>query len=140
LEGGFETTYKPSKYEAEWLLGSIRGFYDQSLITDVLGQVKGGKEASVYRCEAHESTGEDMIAAKVYRPRKFRQLRNDAMYREGRGVMSTDGGDITERNKREHRALQKKSAFGMQLAHTSWIMYEYTTLQKLYEVGAAVPK
>src|SRR5690349_17257616 len=46
LEAGFVTSYQPARYEAEWLLGSLRLFYDEQLITDVLGQVKGGKEAS----------------------------------------------------------------------------------------------
>jgi RIO kinase 1 len=38
------------------------------------------------------------------------------------------------------RALGKKTAFGRQVAHTSWLMYEFTTMQQLYQVGAAVPK
>ena len=81
LEAGFVTSYQPARYEAEWLLDSLRLFYDEQLITDVLGQVKGGKEASVYRCAAEPSTGATMLAAKVYRPRMFRSLKNDAVYR-----------------------------------------------------------
>ena len=41
LDGGFHTTYQPSRYEATWLLQSLRPFYDQTLITDVLALVKG---------------------------------------------------------------------------------------------------
>jgi len=55
LESGFNPTYQPSKYEAGWLIESLASLYDQQFITDVLAQVKGGKEASVYRCAAHES-------------------------------------------------------------------------------------
>src|SRR6478609_5718394 len=58
LEAGFVTSYQPARYEAVWLLDSLRMFYDEQLITDVLGQVKGGKEASVYRCAEHPTTGE----------------------------------------------------------------------------------
>jgi hypothetical protein len=54
---GFEPTYRPSRYEAGWLLSSLYSFYDEGLITDVLALVKGGKEASVYRCQAHPATG-----------------------------------------------------------------------------------
>jgi len=140
LEGGFETTYQPSKYEAGWLLESLRPFYELALITDVVAQVKGGKEASVYRCKAHESVGIPFVAAKVYRPRMFRQLRNDAMYREGRNLIDEDGHEVTDRNKREMRAMQLKSSFGQQLSHTSWLMHEYTTLQALYAAGARVPQ
>ena len=33
-------------------MGSLAQFYDQQIITDVLAAIKGGKEASVYRCAA----------------------------------------------------------------------------------------
>ena len=42
------------------------------------------KEASVYRCRATSAAGGRMLAAKVYRPRMFRNLRNDKMYRQGK--------------------------------------------------------
>ena len=97
LEAGFEITYKPARFEAVWLLSSLRSFYDQTMITDVVAQVKGGKEASVYRCVAHPSTGAHYLAAKVYRPRMFRNLRNDKMYREGRRILGPDGKTPKER-------------------------------------------
>lgn len=140
LESGGGTTYQPSRYEAGWLLSSLTDFLRQEFITDILGMVKGGKEANVYRCEGHPTSGYDMLAAKVYRPRKFRQLRNDKMYREGRGILDESGHTVKENNQRTMRALEKKSAFGQQVDHQSWLMYEYTTLQKLYAIGAAVPE
>jgi RIO kinase 1 len=140
LEAGFEITYKPARFEAVWLLDSLRTFYDQALITDVVAQVKGGKEASVYRCVAHPSTGVDYLAAKVYRPRMFRNLRNDKMYREGRRILGPDGKTPKERDVRLQRALDKGTAFGAQMSHTSWLMHEFTTLDKLYRAGAMVPK
>lgn len=141
LEGGFKTTYRPGLFEESWLPYSLRSFFDTAMITDVLGRVKGGKEASVYRCQGHPSTGAELLAAKVYRPRMFRNLSNDAMYREGREVLGEDGHVLKNRNtSREMRALNKKTEFGLQVAHTSWLMYEYTTLQKLYAAGASVPK
>jgi len=66
LEGGFKPTYIPGLFEEGWLLDSIRGFYDMGFISDMLGRVKGGKEASVYRCQAHPSQGDGLLAAKVY--------------------------------------------------------------------------
>src|SRR3954470_15475281 len=72
LEAGFETTYRPARYEAGGVLSSLRPFYDEHQIVDVLAQVKGGKEASVYRCAADPSIGVELLAAKVYRPRQFR--------------------------------------------------------------------
>ncbi|HOA22956.1 MAG: RIO1 family regulatory kinase/ATPase [Aggregatilineales bacterium] len=142
LEGGFKPTYTPSRYEKAWLIASLQPFYEQAIITDVLALVKGGKEASVYRCAAHPSTGETLLAAKVYRPRMFRELRNDRLYREGRGVLDADGHDVTGGLHRDRimRALGKKTEFGVQVAHTSWLMHEFTTLKTLHEAGASVPK
>ncbi|NWF70817.1 MAG: hypothetical protein HXY40_17165 [Chloroflexi bacterium] len=142
LEAGFQTTYRPGLFEQGWLLDSLRPFYDQLYISDVLALVKGGKEANVYRCEAHERLDEPLLAAKVYRPRMFRQLRNDKMYREGRGVLSAEGHDMNQsvHGDRIQRALGKKTAYGQEVAHTSWLMHEYTTLQKLHALGAAVPR
>ncbi len=140
LEGGFRTTYQPSKYEAGWLIESLNSLYNQQFITDVLSQVKGGKEASVYCCAAHESTGAELLAAKVYRPRMFRQLRNDKMYREGRQVIMGDGTTINDSDFREMRAITKGTRFGRQVMHSSWLMHEYKTLETLHTAGADVPK
>jgi RIO kinase 1 len=141
LEGGFTTTYHPSRYEEGWLLSSLRSFYDRGLISDILGLVKGGKEASVYRCQTDAEMGSTVLAAKVYRPRKFRNLRNDSMYRQGRAILNPYGQDHDyARDQRVIRAIGKKTAFGMQVAHTSWLMHEYTALECLYNAGAAVPR
>jgi RIO kinase 1 len=140
LEGGFETTYQPGRYEEGWLLSSLRTFYDEALITDVLAMVKGGKEASVYCCEAHPSTGIDLIAAKVYRPRALRNLRNDRMYREGRDILIAPGHTVHDHEHRIMRAIDHKTTFGQQVRHTSWLMHEFTTLETLFKAGAAVPR
>jgi hypothetical protein len=39
-EGEFSVTYTPSLHEAGWLLQSLRPFFDQELISDVLYIVK----------------------------------------------------------------------------------------------------
>jgi RIO kinase 1 len=140
LEGGFQTTYKPGPFEEGWLLQSLRDFYDLHLISDVLGRVKGGKEANVYRCAATPATGFELLAAKVYRPRMFRNLRNDKMYRQGRQTLGANGKAVKERDQRLMRALDKKTALGEQMEHTSWMMHEYMTLDKLFKAGAAVPQ
>jgi RIO kinase 1 len=140
LEGGFRTTYRPGRHEAGWLLDSLREFYYEAMITDVLAQVKGGKEASVYCCEAHPSIGEPFLAAKVYRPRRFRTMRNDVQYRRGRQVLTEAGRPVKTTDHRVMRAIGKKSAFGVQVMHTSWLMHEYTTMESLYQAGAAVPR
>jgi RIO kinase 1 len=109
------------------------------LITDVLAIVKGGKEANVYRCVGGPLAPE-LVAAKVYRPRQFRNLSNDGMYREGRETLAADGKVVKKNEHRTMRALGKKSSFGVQVAHTSWLMYEFNTLKSLHAGGAAVPE
>jgi RIO kinase 1 len=145
LEAGFNPTYQPARFEAGWLLESLRTFYDQHLITDVLAMVKGGKEASVYCCRANPVTGAELLAAKVYRPRMFRNLRNDKQYREGRQAITSGVRQLMEERgtrlgKLHPGALSKNTAFGAMLQHTSWLSYEFQTLDLLHRLGAAVPR
>jgi RIO kinase 1 len=131
-------TFKAARFEEEWLVGYLKTFYDDQLITDVLHEVKGGKEATVYCCKAHPRTGTDLLAVKVYRPRKLRNLRNDALYREGRDVLDEEGKAVY--TTREQRALAKKTRFGQELRHGSWLGHEYETLRSLHAAGADVPR
>ncbi|MBN1977242.1 MAG: hypothetical protein JW918_07560 [Anaerolineae bacterium] len=139
-EGGFDTTYQPSRHEAEWLLESLRSFYDRELITDVLALVKGGKEANVYCCAADPAIGVDLLAAKVYRPQQFRAVRNDALYRQGRDVLTATGRAVKKTDHRIMRAIGKKTRFGAQVMQTSWLMHEYVTMEQLYQAGGTVPR
>jgi RIO kinase 1 len=139
LQQGFTTTFKPAEHERFWLLSYLEPFYNNEVITDILWKAKGGKEANVYCCAAHPSTGAELIAAKVYRPRMLRNLRNDALYRQGRGVMD-ENGKATPRSRREALAMKKNTRFGKELRHTSWLEAEYQTMQVLYDAGADVPK
>jgi RIO kinase 1 len=82
----------------------------------------------------------DWLAAKVYRPRKFRGLTNDKIYRAGRDILTADGHVVHENQDRVIRAIGKKTAFGQQVSHTSWLMHEYQALEQLYQVGGNVPK
>lgn len=138
LETGFETTYKPSKHERGWIFEALSGFYFQGDITDVLRMVKGGKEAAVYQCVAGPSIPQQFVAAKIYRPRRFRNLRNDALYRQGRDHLDADGKHL--KDDRAARAIQAGTARGKMLAHTSWLAHELTALQTLHDAGADVPR
>jgi RIO kinase 1 len=70
----------------------------------------------------------------------FRNLRNDKLYRDGRAILNADGQEVKKTDHRIMRALGKKTAFGAQVQHTSWLMYEYTTMERLHQAGAAVPR
>jgi RIO kinase 1 len=131
-------TYKAARFEEWWLLDSLGDFYEHNWISDVLSRVKGGKEASVYLCRSDALEGTRLTAAKVYRPRSLRNLKNDGQYRNGRSDLDESGRVILD--DRALRAMKKRTAFGEELRHQSWIAYEYQTLQSLYAVGADVPK
>jgi RIO kinase 1 len=122
------------------LLSSLRTFYDNELITDILALVRGGKEASVYRCAAHPTLGVPFLAAKVYRPHELRTMRNDAVYRRGRQILAGDGHAVKKTDHRIMRAIGKKTAFGIEVMHVSWLMHEYTAMARLHRAGGAVPQ
>lgn len=134
----FEFSYRGSKHEREWILNSLGNFYDEHWLDDVVSLLKGGKEANVYRCLGNSTTQVEYIAAKVYRPRQFRNLRNDHLYREGRTDLDDSGNQITNDGKLQ--AMRSRSSYGQRLLHTSWIEYEYQALSRLHAAGGDVPR
>jgi len=134
----FKYTYKAARFEEWWLLESLGEFYEHKWITDVLRRIKGGKEATVYLCRGSEATESALVTAKVYRPRSLRNLKNDGNYRIGRTDLDADGNAIVK--VADVGAIVKRTKFGEELRHQSWIAYEFQTLEILYEAGADVPK
>ncbi|GCE14674.1 RIO1 family regulatory kinase/ATPase domain-containing protein [Tengunoibacter tsumagoiensis] len=105
-------------------------FLAGGLITEVLDEVKSGKEATVYCCRAHPSQNVPYLAAKVYRSRNNRGFKNDSVYQEGRVIGPH----------RIRRAVQNKSTFGREVQFSLWIGYEYETLTLLHAQGADIPR
>lgn len=136
--GEFKFTYKAARFEEAWLLDSLNEIAGQQLISDVLRKVKAGKEASVYLCRSGSSIDARLVAAKVYRPRTLRNLKNDAIYRTGRIDLGEDGAALFR--EADVNAIIKRTKYGEELRHTSWIAYEFRTLERLYAAGADVPK
>ncbi len=108
---------------------ALEGFFVEGLISEVLSTVKSGKEAVVYCCRGGDAIDQELLAAKVYKPRGFRSFRNDAMYREGRVIL----------NKRDARAFAKRSEHGRAVGSALWTGHEWETLSLLYRSGANVP-
>jgi RIO kinase 1 len=134
----FDPTFTGSRQERAWIRDNLSGLYQDRWFTDVLYRVSGGKEATVYCCRAHPSTGFDLLAAKVFRPRVFRAMRNDSRYKLGRTALDEEGKTL--RGSREHRALRKRTSFGKRLDAVSWCQHEYKTLRRLFDAGADVPR
>jgi len=135
---GVEFTYKAARFEEGWLLDSLADLYEHQWIKDVLRRVKGGKEANVYQCQAGVAVSSPYAAAKVYRPRSMRNLKNDHLYREGRGNLDRDGHAIVKEGML--KAIHRRTDYGKDLLHQSWIAHELTTLKRLHAAGADVPE
>jgi len=134
----FDFTYQAARFEEWWLLESLGDFYEHKWISDVLRRLKGGKEASVYLCRAGAESEAGLVAAKVYRPRSLRNLKNDGQYRTGRVDLDAEGNAIVK--SADVHAMAKRSSYGEELRHQSWISYEFQTLEILRAAGADVPK
>jgi RIO kinase 1 len=111
-------------------IDALEDFFDLGLITELLGVIKSGKEATVYCCRAGTAFEERLVAAKVYRAADRRDFRDDSVYRAGRF------GRVT----RETRAMAGKTRAGRQFAAATWLGHEYETLRTLHAAGADVPE
>lgn len=123
--------------DGDWVLSSLTHFYEQDLIADVLREVKSGKEATVFCCTAGPASSAPLLAAKIYRPRMFRSLSNDAIYREGRTVRNESGKQVRLTGK---GVPSRGSAKGRAFQVSSWIGYEYATQELAYSLGVRTPK
>jgi RIO kinase 1 len=111
-------------------LAALDEFIEGRVMSEVIGVVKSGKEATVYCCRPYRAdTG--LIAAKVYRDRDVRRFSNDAQYMEG----STRG-----MRRRDQLAIAKKSRAGRKISFGHWVDQEWRTLSELYKAGADVPR
>ncbi len=134
----FEPTVTSTFHEKQWIKDSLGGFFHDHWFEDVLYRVRPGKEATVYCCRADPATGREHLAAKVYRPRFFRAMRNDALYKIGRGLLHCDGKQVLD--SRSLRAVRDKTRFGRKIDMYSWCQYEYHMLERLHAAGADVPQ
>jgi RIO kinase 1 len=106
-------------------------FLGEGFITDVIRIVRTGKEASVYLCRANRSTtGEDLLALKVYHPLDRRDFRDESIYRDGEWI----------KERRVRVALEKRTRFGRDIQSEVWVGREWEALGMLAEAGVAVPR
>lgn len=104
----------------------LQGLFEQGLITELVGELKSGKEATVYLARGPSG----LIAAKLYRDAAVRSFKNDTLYRDGRFI-----GDA-----RIKKAIDQRSKTGVSAQQSLWVMHEYLQLWTLLEAGIPVPK
>jgi len=106
-------------------------FFDEGLIEAVIAPLKHGKEASVHLCRANpRTTGETLVALKLYHPLDKRDFRDEQLYRDGEFI----------KERRVRVALERKTAFGRQVQGGLWVSREWETLRALSDAGAPVPR
>jgi RIO kinase 1 len=115
------------------LADPLQGFADAGYITDVLNRVKSGKEATVYCCRAHPSTGRELVAAKVYAIGIGAHYRMSKLYADGRLRMYKP-------DSRQERAIKSGKKHGREMVFTDWVGQEYANLCVLHRAGADVPE
>ena len=107
---------------------AVDHFLGEGFVTEVVRIIKTGKEASVHLCRANRSTtGEDLVALKVYHPLGRRDFRDESIYRDGEWI----------KERRIRAALEKKTRFGRHVQGALWVGREWETLRALSSVGAA---
>ena len=105
-------------------------FFDEGLVEGHLKPLKHGKEASVHLFRANpRTTGEELVALKLYHPLDRRDFRDETLYR--------DGEFIKERRMRV--ALDQKTRYGRELQGSLWVGREWETLTRL-DGGVPVPR
>jgi RIO kinase 1 len=135
----FRFTYQAARFEGAWLFEALTELAEQLWIKDVLRKAKAGKEASVYLCEPGTAARESkFVAAKVYRPRMLRNLKNDQIYRDGRTDLDGEGKRVYR--EADLHAIAKRSVHGEELRHQSWIAHEFAAMEMLFAAGADIPR
>lgn len=126
LMGGGFTRGMLAELEQKMVLDAFSKHVDR-----VEHRINDGKEATVYLCSSvADSLDADLVAAKVYRDRRFRGFANNAAY--------TDTSRI--RDKRLAKAVRKGTRTGRKASQRMWVDREWQALNLLWEAGASVPE
>lgn len=98
-------------------------------VEDVVCMINDGKEATVYLCRAQPGVDVSLLAAKMYRSRKFRAFANERQYVNAERIV----------DRRLRKAVKHRTNKGKRLSHFMWITREWNALNVLHEAGASVP-
>jgi RIO kinase 1 len=97
-------------------------FFDEGLVERHLKPLKHGKEASVHLFRANpRTTGEELVALKLYHPLNRRDFRDETLYRDGEFI----------KERRVRVALEKKTRFGREVQGGLWVGREWESLRAL---------
>ena len=104
----------------------LQPLIEDGIVDAVLGQLKSGKEASVFLV----ACGSHVRCAKVYKDAQHRGFHRLAEYREGR----------KSRRSRDDRAMGNRSRHGRREQESAWKNAEVVALYRLAGAGVRVPQ
>lgn len=104
----------------------LQNLYELGLFTELLGELKSGKEATVYLTQGPKG----LMAAKLYSDPEVRSFKNDGIYRQGRFISAA----------RLKKVIDSRTKTGINAQQALWIMHEYTQLWQIYEAGIPSPR
>ena len=105
---------------------TIRRLIDLGHLSEVVAELKSGKEATAYIARSDKGS----VLLKIYRDFEARSFKNDAIYREGQVVL----------DQRAARAMKNRSSKGLEMLQFDWVMSEYAHLWHLWRAGLSVPE
>ncbi|RIH87048.1 RIO1 family regulatory kinase/ATPase [Calidithermus roseus] len=112
----------------------LQELYEKQLFSELLWELRSGKEATVYVVRATEKSWPDnpeaLLAVKLYVDSRVRSLKNDALYRQGRLVS----------DQRMKKAIDQRSDYGISAQNILWVEEEYRQLHALHQLGVPVPR
>jgi len=99
---------------------------ERGFVHSIVGELKSGKEATVYLGEGPLG----QVAVKIFRDLEVRSFKNDQRYTDGRWI-----GDA-----RLAKAIRHRSGRGRRALKSLWAAHEYLMLWRLHAAGLAVPQ
>jgi RIO kinase 1 len=105
---------------------ALRRLQERGFVHDIVGELKSGKEATVYL--GRSPLGD--LAVKIYRDIEVRSFKSDQRYLDGRWV-----GDA-----RLAKAIRRRSGRGLSALKAMWAAHEYLMLWRLWQAGVPVPE
>ncbi|MBZ9712302.1 RIO1 family regulatory kinase/ATPase domain-containing protein [Deinococcus multiflagellatus] len=104
----------------------IRRLKDLGHITEVVAELKSGKEATAYVARGPKGS----VLLKLYRDLEARSFKNDSVYRAGQVILDA----------RAKRAMEGRTRKGLAMLQEGWVNAEYAHLWHLWAAGLPVPE
>lgn len=105
---------------------ALRRLQERGFVHEIVGELKSGKEATVYL--GRSPLGH--VAVKIFRDVEVRSFQRDQRYLDGRWV-----GDA-----RLAKAIRHRSGRGRRALKALWAAHEYLVLWRLWNAGLSVPE